>query len=391
MTAVLDGVFVFMLGFAIIWPMSKVFAVPGLMAVLLYVWHSLFTLVYYDFSYSLGADAFTYYAKAAAGDFDWRFGSNAVVAIAYPLVEYLGLSDLGVNAAFGIVGAIGLLAFAGVLLKCTLDSSRPVRFVAYLFPFLPSLSFWSAALGKDAISFCAACLFTWAALHNSSRLRYGIIAVFLMTLVRPHIAILMLVGLISAELLASNRGLVTRLLLVVVGVTAAIFVLPQVLGYVGLDADVTASDIGEYVSYRQSVNALGGSSFDLASMNPVSAIFAYVFRPTILESRTLLAVIYGVENGLLLAGFTVAVIKMARQGRNPQPNLNWMPLTIYAVLALIALSQTTANLGIAARQKWMFLPPLIAVAFALFPVHHSLRAASQRVIGASEQRSGQRL
>lgn len=376
----IDGSIIFLFGLATIKPIARIFKFPASNAFLLYTWHSFFTVFYVSFAHILGADALNYYANVQSADFSWQFGSGMVVALAYPFGNILNLSMLAVCLLFGIAGAIGLIIFASVLRICVQYKSKLVRQLAYLTPFLPSLSFWSSSIGKDSIAFLAVALFVWAALADAKRRRYLVVGITLMILVRPHIALLFFIGIIAAEFFGGYRDIVARFLFVSVGSVVIGFIIPTVFEYVGINNDAVLSDVSEFISHRQQLNSLGGSSFDLASMSPFMRIFTYLFRPTIIEVHTPLALISSIENMLLLLGFYFAVIKSIFFRQTYNSALRRTPLIIYAFLALFFLSQTTANLGIAARQKWMIMPPLIAIAFASIPAR---REASYRIPSAT--------
>src|SRR5690606_40685182 len=110
------------------------------------------------------------------------------------LVKVLGLSFLGCFLVFNIFGSIGLIAFDSTLKQATQKSSRHLKLLATVIVFLPSVSFWSSALGKDSISFMSACLALWSALNFKKRIILFVIAVLAMLLVCPNMAASMVGG-----------------------------------------------------------------------------------------------------------------------------------------------------------------------------------------------------
>ena len=123
----------------------------------------------------------------------------------------------------------------------------------------------------------------------------------------------------------------------------------------GLD-DVSLTGVSDYVDNRQSLNQAGGSSFDLSSMSYPLQMFTYVFRPLPFDAYSGLTLLTSIENTILLVIFSYtlykAKLKVFFEGKN-----FW--LVIYAFLVCTVLALTTANLGIATRQKWMFMPIFI--------------------------------
>src|SRR5690606_6325284 len=96
-------------------------------------------------------------------------GTAAVSYITIFFASILGLSFLGTFIAFSLFGYLGLMAVDASLRIATENKSRFVRYFATLIVLLPSISFWSSAIGKDALSFMAAGLILWAALNPARR------------------------------------------------------------------------------------------------------------------------------------------------------------------------------------------------------------------------------
>src|SRR5690606_17477709 len=161
---------------------------------LLYAWHSLFCLAYALYAIDNGADALVYYLKAQQGEFMAPFGTGAVVNIATLFVTGLNLSFLAALRWLNIFGAIGLLAFDACLQTATADKSRLLRRFATAIVLLPSISLWSSALGKDSLAFMAAALTLYATLNMSRRVVLLAVSIFIMALVRPHIAGIMVLA-----------------------------------------------------------------------------------------------------------------------------------------------------------------------------------------------------
>ena len=118
------------------------------------------------------------------------------------------------------------------------------------------------------------------------------------------------------------------------------------------------SDVDSYVDKRQSSNLSGGSSVDIASMSLPMQIITYLFRPLPFEAHTLFALIASFDNVILLI---LAIIGLFSYFKKNKPSIesNRIFLWVYFLICLTVLAMTTANLGIAMRQKWMFVPVFI--------------------------------
>lgn len=323
----------------------------------LYGWHTLFCLIYCWYALQYGGDAIGYYRTALNGESEFQVGTYGIVYLTRLLIEGLGVSLLGAFLVYNLFGSLGLLAFDASLRAVTRDKSRTLRRLATLIVFLPSVSFWSAGISKDALAFLAAGFALWAALDLQRRIVLMGIAVAVMLLVRPHMAGILIIGLSLALLLQSGVSLVRKLLLGSTAVAMAATLVPFALDYAGVKGTDTEA-LMSYVEGRQGYNMQGSGAVDIAAMSLPMQLFTYLFRPVIFEARNPFGLAAAIDNLILLALFVFGVWAMLQKRRRSHRE-NRVFLWGYALLAWTVLAMTTANLGIALRQKWMFVPMLI--------------------------------
>ena len=97
-------------------------------------------------------------------------------------------------------------------------------------------------------------------------------------------------------------------------------------------------------------------------------MFTYVFRPLPFDANSVLALFTSFENTILLFLFIYIIYKSKfKFGTFVEGKHTW--LLMYAFLTCTMLALTTANLGIATRQKWMFMPILIYLLIYAFYKH----------------------
>ncbi|HEY9572124.1 MAG TPA: hypothetical protein VIR76_03300 [Pusillimonas sp.] len=353
-----SAVLVNVLGLLLALKASRMLGVRKGRATLLYAWHSLFCLVYAIYAIQNGADALVYYLKAQQGEFMAPFGTGAVVNIATLFVTGLNLSFLGACLLFNIFGAIGLIAFDACLQAATANKARLLRRFATLIVLLPSISFWSSALGKDALAFMAAALTLYAALNISRRVVLLAVSIFIMALVRPHIAGIMVIALAGSLVLQRRLPLGQRVFLGGAALAATAAIVPFALTYAGLGEASGTDDILNYVEQRQSVNTQGSSSVDIASMSLPVQLFSYLFRPLPYEAGSIFGLAASMDNVILIFLALVSGIQIFKHRRKKLAG-NRAFMWFYCLLTWVVLAITTANLGIAVRQKWMFAPILI--------------------------------
>ena len=174
-------------------------------------------------------------------------------------------------------------------------------------------------------------------------------------MVRPHIALSTLVAYLIYMLVISRVNIFIKSFVISIVLVGVYLSSGFIKDYVGLD-DASISGVSDYVDYRQGLNQAGGSSFDLASLSYPMQMFTYIFRPLPFDAHNALSLFTSIENTILFFLFCFILYKSRFKSFFEGRNL-W--LFSYAFLSCTILALTTANLGIATRQKWMFMPILI--------------------------------
>lgn len=355
---VLTATLTFLLGLVLACFLGKPFSVSSGRAILLYAWHTLFCLVYAWYAVYDGGDANMYYRMSLSHDLVFRVGTVGVVYLTSFFSQGLGLSFIGVFLVYNIIGYIGLLAFYASLKAVTAHKELYIQQLVLLIIFLPSVSFWSSAIGKDAISFTSTALALWSSMQLKNRLPLMVSAILMMLLVRPHMAGLIVIGLSVSFVLHANVSILQRIVFGFLSLGAAVVIVPFALEYAGVGNDSDVDTLLTYVEGRQAYNQTGGGGVDISQMSLPMQLITYMFRPLPFEARSIFQLVSSMDNLILLYLFFVGGWAIAK-GRKSPFGENRTFLWTYALLAWLILAMTTANLGISARQKWMFAPVLI--------------------------------
>lgn len=322
----------------------------------IYTWHSFFSFFYLLYVINFNGDAIGYFNAAKEPLYNFEFGTTFIVFITSFLTQILGLSLLGCFLVFNFFGVVGLLAFDGCLQAAC--KNKNIKRLATLIIFLPSVSFWSSAIGKDSISFMAVGLALWAALNLKRRLGLMTFAVVAMLLVRPHMAGMMVIALAVASLVDSRASLPKKAFMGILAAASAVVMVPFALKYAGVGDVVDVESVSSYIDTRQSHNMEGGGGIDIASMSLPEQFFSYMFRPLVFEINSVFSAAAALDNLILLFLFAAGGWAMLK-GKRSDLGENRVFMWVYALMAWGILAMTTANLGIALRQKWMFAPMLI--------------------------------
>jgi hypothetical protein len=326
----------------------------------LFVWHTVFCIVYFR-NIQSGGDALDYYDAAALGNYDWSPGTNFVKSLTTLLVSPFQLSQLDAFLIYNFFGVAGLLIFANIVFKDQPRKKGWSKMVFHSIVLLPSLSFWSSAIGKDSIAFLGICLALFAFSNISSRKFFMVLGVLLVFFVRPHIAFCMLVASAAAFGFSNKIKLIQRIMLSVL-VSVVIFAsTPFIISYVGLDDAPSLESTSDYVDKRQSYNMDGGGGLNISHMSLPVQMFTYLFRPLFFDAPNFFWVAASVENLMSLCVCIYYLMPVSRLIlRNSSPEVRFG--LCYTLLSLIILCSTTANLGIAVRQKTMVLPAIFLLA-----------------------------
>ena len=150
--------FVFNFGLVLSLLLSKWLKISTKMGVFLYIWHTVFSFIYFNYILNYGGDAFDYYLKSLTIDNNetlqgYYLGSGMIVRLVEPFSSLLTMPFIAVNLLFNIFGSIGLLAFYASLMYAVGDRGKYGKILARIIVLLPSISYWTSAVGKDSLFF----------------------------------------------------------------------------------------------------------------------------------------------------------------------------------------------------------------------------------------------
>lgn len=352
MASILLAVFYFFIAFLVLVLCLKSAGRRGYsLCLALFFYHLLLSGAYYRFADGQEIDAFFYWRDALDfGCVNWPVGTSfvkCVSAFAMPVdVDQWVLYFL-----FFIFGFVGCWLIALAAKGCH-DGFK--RFWWLLF--LPGLHFWTGAPGKDAIVILGSGIFIYGLVHGQ-KFFLSMLGLAVVALARPHVGVVLLISFLVSVLIFKRFQFWKKL---------AIFMAFFVVGWVSLDyvsiylsayGDFSFGDVGGFVEQRQGLNK-GGSSVDFSSYSVFEIVLTYLFRPLFFDAAGWSGVLASIENIFLLVGM-LFLISYCLWRRKFELDFVTFFCLFYSVFLLIVLSLTTSNIGLALRQKWMFLPFLI--------------------------------
>lgn len=329
----------------------------------LWVYHLLFSILYYQYTRTNSADANGYWraAKNCTVNEFYDFlkmgpGTSFMYVINYFPANILNL-DIFIGAIlYSFLGFIGFYFFYKLTIEI-IPNNYKFGYIK-LFPlifFIPSLHFWSAG-GKDTICFLAIGMAAFSIQKLNKRIILAILSLALLFFVRPHIFILFIVSfsfvIIFSEKIKNYKKLFISILLIGV----IILLLPKVLEYINLES-ISIDNILKR-SNTQVTNLSGndiGSSIDISSYPFPLKVFTFLYRPLFFDFNGLFSLFNSFEN-LLLLYLTIKIMKNNFIASLKASPLALKMLVLFLLLGTLMFSYTLSNLGIILRMKNMFVP-----------------------------------
>ena len=366
-----------------------------------------------DHYYGGVADAYTYSrvgtqiaAQIRNGNFSFHvgplIGDGATSIITGIIYTPIGSNTLGGFFVFAFLAFVSLVLFYRAF-RVALPDGDHRRYAKLVF-FLPSLLFWTSAVGKDALDFPRTRSRRSRRGEDPRPARGGFlllgIGLGLTALIRPHVGLMLFAGLAVAYLVSKStkasplNPLVKSLgaaVLVVGGIVlakvTAHFLGIQSLNVTSLQHVLNENAINTGVASRTQLGQFGSSGATSVSLSPASIPrdFYYVLiRPLPFQAHGLTQLASSLENMFLVA----LLITSWRRVVSAFMNLRRRPYLLLAALyslMWIVLFASVGNLGILARERTSMLPLLLVL--VSWPAMTKARDTSPVTLKASVGRS----
>ncbi len=348
---------------------------PISLPVALWLWHILFTVFYFWYTFHNSSDAWEYYHdptfRGNADSWMGLYGSGIsfIFFLIYPLSQFFELSYIVVFYIFSLVGLWGIYYFMAICEELfQLKIERSIGFLLFLiFLFWPSLHFWTAAIGKDGPAVFAIMLFFYSALYPKKRILGLIFSMVFLLHVRAHMGALCLGAFaggyflerfIQGNINAKEWGLLIGI--IIIGIVSLPLLLPKVDVF-----EVSFSAIAESLSQMQHRFADTNHGLDLREMSITSRYFTFMFRPMPGDSQNILGYGLMAQNIAILLLLIFSLYRWIRSTQFPRKSWPIMSLLYFSVGTFI-FSQALSNLGLIDREKAMFMPILFVGILAVW-------------------------
>ncbi|MCF2529729.1 hypothetical protein [Yinghuangia soli] len=297
-------------------------------------------------------------------------GTGFIMIVTGIVYSFVGQSILSGYLVYSWMGFWGLYLCWRAFTIAYPDGDRK-RYAKLVF-FLPSLLFWPSGIGKDTwmLLTLGMCAYGCALLLVRRRGAYFFLLLGMTgtTMVRPHVTVLIMCGLMVGYLLRSRPQQVSALGplragfgAVVLG-AAAVIALKQVGKFFGT-ADLSAGSATQVLNHTQTQTAQGGSASG-AAVEQTSVIspshlpqslMTVLFRPFPFEVHNMQALLASLEGVLLMA---LVVTSLARLRKLPALLVR-RPYLAFALVYTLVFAMAFANIknfGILTRERVQVFP-----------------------------------
>lgn len=311
-------------------------------------------------------------------------GSGFIILLTGAIFAVIGPSILGAFLVWAWIGFWGLY-FCYRAFRTGLPTGDHRRYALLIF-FLPSMLFWTAAVGKEAWMLFSIGLTLWGAAKLLSHQR-GAFALLIgglaaTMLVRPHIAILlygaMIIALLLRRSLATDRlGPVVKVALILLLIPGGFLLLDQAGAFLGVETFTPGAVEGLLDEQVKMTSDIGNSTFTaIRPGDPLSAAVAaltVLYRPYPWEATNLQFLLSALE-GAVLAGLTALSIRRIGQVPRLLRGHAYVVMALIYVISFIIAFSSLGNFGLLVRERVMVLPLL----FVLLALPRKTRADARR-------------
>jgi hypothetical protein len=267
-------------------------------------------------------------------------------------------------------------------------NQKQFRVFAVIVMFSPTLAYWPSSIGKESLVLFGIGLGVFGASRLYDRRWNGLLpvlfGVFSVGIVRPHVAMVLLAGLLAGLFArqAHTRGrAATHGLLLVLIIVGSMLTAGASADLFGLESFDGVSDVNAALDFAQDRTSQDQAQFVAARVtSPVDypwAVVTVLFRPFLWETTNTAAMISAAESTLLGLLLLAAAPGLARHVRDLFQR-GQLLFSCAFIAVFIFVFSAIGNFGILSRQRAQVIPfVLLLVAMGIGAEKRELRKASR--------------
>jgi hypothetical protein len=354
----------------------------------LWVFHLLFSFVFYLYTRTNSADTNGYWRIAKESSWEdilffmtRGMGTPMMYIVNYFPSKVLDLSIFTGTMIYAFLGFLGIYFFYRIVIDLIPYNSRFFGFLIFpLLFFLPSLHFWGSGTGKDTLLFLSIGMFAFSLMKMKRRILLLLAGGIIALLIRPHVFIILLASAGCAFLTTTRIKGYKRVFSFMILSTMIILILPKVLEYVNLEGNSLEEAFNRLD--EQASNLSGdevGSSIDIQSYPFYLKVLTFLYRPLFFDYNGLFSLVTSFENLLLLL-LTIKVLLNKPVQAFKQAPLVIKMLLLFLIFGTLIFAFSLSNLGIILRMKNMFVPGLLIYFIWSLSYSHSVENATEIIL-----------
>jgi len=329
------------------------------LSVLIFSMHTFYCVLYWYLYTQVGyADAVMYFNLSLVNDFNWRSGTNFIISLTKVFTDIVELNMLNTFLVFNMLGVVGMQFLLRVLLDIWPKFGIVSSYMPYFIILLPGQSFWSSAIGKDGVAYLSISILLYG--FHTNKYIYIIASIILMSLIRPHISLVMTVtGLIVFVISRVHRKL-SKYVFILFCICSLYFGLNFALDFLGINS-FSIANIISFINSREALEMSGGSSYNIQGKVFIQRAYNFMYAPLFFDAKNPAAIIFSIENLFILI-FSIKYILfnlLSLLKKISSPIILYS--MAYSAVLIAIMSITTTNIGIGLRQKYMILPFLFVL------------------------------
>ena len=336
-----------------------------LLALSLMLVHIAASVVYFLYVQRYPADTTIYYFdQIHIAQHSFALGTIFTAKFVQFLKGSLGASYLDCFVLFQAVGFWGVIFLMRTFEEIqVMANSGSAIWPNYLL-FLPSLHFWTSAIGKDAPLFFAVSICTWSSIHLSRRFIPLSVAILTMVLFRPHVALLAVASLAAAAFFHREMRPASKILLLGIAIGALGVLAGTVHNTLGVDVS-SADSVSDFLRERSNITEMAKGGTAVISASFFARLASLLFRPFFFDASGLFGIIASVENvGSIL--LFISLLKNQRYFRFALKNsFSVKFMAMFSFLLIMMLTIVYYNVGLGIRQRVMVFPTLLSIFVAV--------------------------
>ena len=261
--------------------------------------------------------------------------------------DFFKLNFYNINYLISILSLFSFFLYLKIIENLKIKDKFTFYIVLSFFC-LPSIHFWHMGFSKDTLTFFCISIIVYEVMKFKPNLFIIILSLSLLYFVRAHISLMTFTALIFFYLI-NNQNKFFKILIIIL----FLFITPILLKTI-----FNFTDLNSIVVFLEMFDDLYTSNYATALYSDTNIFlkaFYYIFLPNIffIKDMNLFYLFVVFENTLLVILFLKVITFKILSLKNLK---RYSFLILFSLIALFLLSYVTSNLGIATRQKWIFLP-----------------------------------